>query len=219
MAALREIELREVADTKEGGITADVVGRAGAGEDLGREAGLRQRAATGSELSAASTELPLPLSSYSKLDVLDERQRVWTDRLVITSFLDLFVSSFVAILAFSTAWKDVGVSLYCIGLQAVAHGLSSLCTCLRFWKESRWGKNHRFTPETPRHEEEELSLLTDRRKDLLREQGLGIGIGCTMLLSAVALLFKAARKYKFWDRWYELAPQQKHLAMGMSHQG
>ncbi len=87
--------------------------------------------------------------------------------------------------------------------QSVAHGLSSVCCLTRFWKESRWGKygarDGRKGDEDD--EEEEATLLMERKVDLSREQILSVAIGMIMLLSSVALMFKAGRKFRFWNKW------------------
>ncbi|CAD7933147.1 unnamed protein product [Amoebophrya sp. A25] len=192
MTDVREVELREHAGSD------PVV--------VGSESGLRKRADSGtSDISEAlQSELPLPFSEYSKLDVLNQRERLWCSRLVVSSFLDIFVSFGVALTALSAAYKDVGVSLYCIGIQALAHCISSICCFLRFFRESKWGKyGAKDGRQGSEQDEEDAVLLTERRRDLVREQILSIGIACAMLLSSVALMFKAARKYRFWDRWYE----------------
>ncbi|CAD7934195.1 unnamed protein product [Amoebophrya sp. A120] len=217
MADISSIELQ---DYQPGPV---VMGALGQGES-----GLRQRTArSNSNFSELTADLPLPFETYSKMDVLTQRERIWISRLVVTSLLDVPISFFVSVIAFSTAYKDIGVSLYCIGIQALAHCLASFCTVCRFYKESRWGKygerdgranststsgetnksavtSSTLSEEDPEDADaEDATLLTERRKDLFREQILSIAIGCTMLLSSVALLFKAARKYKFWDKWYE----------------
>ena len=92
--------------------------------------------------------------------------------------------------------------------QASAHFLSSLICLTRFFKESRFGKNgdKDGRPSSGNsdgyHEDEEASLLTERKTDFKREQKLSIFIGVLLLLSAAVLMFKAARKFKFWETWH-----------------
>merc|ERR1712167_177284 len=38
---------------------------------------------------------------------------------------------------------------------------------------------------------------------LVREQVMSVTMGLVMFISSGALVFKAARKIKFWDKWYE----------------
>merc|ERR1711862_465891 len=45
-------------------------------------------------------------------------------------------------------------------------------------------------------------LRKTRRAQLVREQGMSVCMGIVMLISSIALLFKAFRKIRFWDRWY-----------------
>merc|ERR1719359_641581 len=45
-------------------------------------------------------------------------------------------------------------------------------------------------------------MCRKRREFLVREQQMSVIMGIVMLLSSVALLFKAFRKIRFWDRWY-----------------
>lgn len=151
-------------------------------------------------------ELERPFESYKKLQVMTQRERIWVTRLVIMSIIDLGVSAMVASLAFSTAYWDSGLSLYCIGMQAVAHLISSVITILRYWKESRWGrygsKDGRPDNEN-QNDDEEASLLTERKRDFTREQKLSIAIGVILLLTSAVLMFKAARKFKFWEQWHK----------------
>mmetsp|Transcript_31446 Transcript_31446/g.104270 ORF Transcript_31446/g.104270 Transcript_31446/m.104270 type:complete len:289 (+) Transcript_31446:61-927(+) len=124
-----------------------------------------------------------------------EEQR--TSKLVaMVSGLDLFASGAVLISSFSTAYKDAGVSLWCMGIQAISHLLSSVMLLLRFKGESN------FNPYTDEASTARL-LRKTRRGWLVREQIGAITMGMVMLLSSVGLLFKAIRKIKFWKVWYK----------------
>merc|ERR1711879_896653 len=81
------------------------------------------------------------------------------------------------------------------GIQAISHLLSSLMLMLRFAGERSLG----------RHADADAAanlLRRERRRFLLREQGVSVVMGLVMLLSSAALLFKAFRKIKFWTYWY-----------------
>merc|ERR1711948_37708 len=72
-------------------------------------------------------------------------------------------------------------------------GISSLLLSLRFVGEY----------SLPSESSEQGLLRRQRRKFLVREQILSEGMGIVMLLSAAGLVFKAFRKIRFWDKWYE----------------
>lgn len=112
------------------------------------------------------------------------------------SGFDLVASGIVICASFSYAWRDSGVSLLCMGIQAISHWISSAMLMLRFKGESS------FNPQTD--EASACGLLRkERRKWLVREQIGAITMGIVMLLSSVALLFKAFRKIRFWTYWYK----------------
>jgi len=122
--------------------------------------------------------------------------RRWGVVLLITSITDIFISGVVCGVAFDYAYLDNGVSLYCLGLQVLSHWITSVLLLLRLageWCAPKvWGN----------HLEDQL-LVQQQRTVLLREQALSIVMALAMLLSAAALVFKAARKIKFWDVWHE----------------
>merc|ERR1711879_55333 len=64
------------------------------------------------------------------------------------------------------------------------------------------GSECRITHAQARSGMQESLLLTHRRKSLVREQVLSQSMAIVMLISSGALLFKAVRKFKFWDTWY-----------------
>lgn len=77
----------------------------------------------------------------------------------------------------------------------------------RLWKEAAWGKygGRDGRPQAPdgeqEDEEEDRVLLTERRRDLKREQKGTVAMGVILLLSSGILAFKAQRKYRFWNKW------------------
>lgn len=132
-------------------------------------------------------------------EALTEHEQSWAIALVAASSLDLLVSGTLAGVAFNYAWRDEGVSLYCLALQVVSHFLSSLALVARFTGDLLPDRE----PSPEGYEVSDVLLLkTRRRRDLVREQVIGIAMGCLLLMSSVALLLKALRKLKFWDVWY-----------------
>jgi len=116
--------------------------------------------------------------------------------LSIVSTFDIAISGLMACVAFAHAYLDSGVSLYCLGMQSLSHGLSSCCLALRFFDELRLPK------EAPAGPEEGL-LHRRRRAYLVRERCISITMGIVMYCSSAAFLFKAIRKALFWDVWYQ----------------
>lgn len=112
------------------------------------------------------------------------------------SGIDVILSSIIVITSLSYAYADAGVSLYCLGLQALSHALSSICLVSRFVGEYSLIPRDEFIPSHG-------LLRTSRRRFLVREQVLGEVMGIVMLISSCALLFKAFRKLKFWAVWYK----------------
>lgn len=114
------------------------------------------------------------------------------------SGIDIVISTVVMSVAFRNAYEDAGVSLWCLGIQALSHLLSSLCLAIRFVGE--------FVLLQRSSGEGSISnglLRKSRRRHLVREQILSETMGIVMLISSVALLFKAFRKIKFWNVWYK----------------
>eukprot|EP00439_Symbiodinium_sp_Y106_P077932 s1288_g16.t2 len=120
---------------------------------------------------------------------LQERRQSFI--LVLISGVDVISSAVMMGVAFKFAYRAIGASLYCLGLQAISHMLSSIILIVRLVGELG----------VPQDAEESL-LREKRRRFLYREQGLNVVMGLAMLVAAAALVFKAARKIKFWDKWY-----------------
>lgn len=116
----------------------------------------------------------------------------WMAAVGTVSVMDLCASALIMYVAFKYAYLDNGVSLYCIGCQAVSHWLSSLLVACRSVAE--------LCPKA--RGDGEVALLSKRRAQLHMEQGVVITMGLVMLISAASLLFKAFRKLRFWDSWY-----------------
>jgi len=122
-----------------------------------------------------------------------ESERTWSLVTAIACVADLFASTTIMIVAFKYAYRDNGVSLYCMGFQALSHELASILLLARLVQELmfyRGKQSHRM-----------LVLREHRRKSLMREQLFSVLMGIGMLISSVALLFKAFRKLRFWDQW------------------
>eukprot|EP00930_Biecheleria_cincta_P069569 TRINITY_DN57298_c0_g1_i1.p1 TRINITY_DN57298_c0_g1~~TRINITY_DN57298_c0_g1_i1.p1 ORF type:complete len:343 (+),score=39.60 TRINITY_DN57298_c0_g1_i1:31-1029(+) len=132
-------------------------------------------------------------------EALTQHEQPWAIALIAASALDLLVSGTLAGLAFNYAWRDEGISLYCLALQVLSHLLSSLALVARFIGDLL---PDRESSPAGYEVSDVLLLKARRRRDLVREQVIGIAMGCLLLMSTVALLFKALRKLKYWDVWY-----------------
>mmetsp|Transcript_108349 Transcript_108349/g.258550 ORF Transcript_108349/g.258550 Transcript_108349/m.258550 type:complete len:286 (+) Transcript_108349:68-925(+) len=133
------------------------------------------------------TGYPRVLQEASSLE-----ERKLSCLLIVISIVDIISSAIIMGFAFKFAYRAVGASLYCVGIQAISHMLSSLLLTFRLIGELG----------VPQDAEETL-LREKRRRFLLREQGINVFMGLSMLVSAAALVFKAARKIRFWDKWYQ----------------
>jgi len=121
-------------------------------------------------------------------------ERSWSLATAIVCGMDIVASTTIMAVAFKYAYLDNGVSLYCMGCQALSHELSSVLLLARLAQELRFYRS----PEGS-----EASLLREqRRRSLLREQLCSVLMGIVMLISSASLLFKAFRKLRFWDKWY-----------------
>lgn len=125
-------------------------------------------------------------------DAPTQDDRRWSFYVVFMSGADVFISGIILIIALRYAYRDNGVSLWCIALQAGSHILSSILLAMRFLGET----------SLPSESSQQGLLRRQRRKFLVREQILSETMGIVMLLSAAALVFKAFRKIRFWDKWY-----------------
>jgi len=126
--------------------------------------------------------------------VLTDSERCWSLSTAIVCCMDLVASTTIMAVAFKYAYRDNGVSLYCMGLQAISHELSSLLLLVRLAQELLFYRS----PDGSSYS----MLRENRRRSLLREQGCSVAMGIVMLISSVSLLFKAFRKLRFWDKWY-----------------
>lgn len=98
--------------------------------------------------------------------------------------------------AFAHGYLDNGVSLYCLGMQALSHALSSALLALRF------GDEYLQAPEAT--DELDHGLLREKRRSyLIREKVISFAMGLVMILSSLALAIKAVRKLCYWDVWYK----------------
>lgn len=133
---------------------------------------------------------------FLEQEVLSTEERRWALVILLSSSFDLLASACLCGVAFHYAYRDEGVSLYCLGVQAVSHLVSSLVLTMRFMGE--------FLPA--REDDGAVSdaclLVEQRRRDLLREQAAALFMGISMMVSSAGLLFKAFRKIKYWDTWY-----------------
>jgi len=136
------------------------------------------------------------IQATRRQQALTQKQRRWSILLVAFSGWDLIASACIVGTSLAFAYKDDGVSLYCLCIQALSHLLCSFVIILRFIGE--------LLP--PRDDNSQVSdgeiLQEQRHRDLRREQLFAIVMGIGMLVSCAALLFKAFRKIKFWDQWY-----------------
>lgn len=124
-------------------------------------------------------------------------EKSWSMYVVVISSIDLVISFVILVIAFRFAYRGIGASLYCMGMQTLSHWFSSLALALRFYGEGTLFHNPDDSPTSA------TLLRRHRRRFLVREQILSVTMGCVMLLSSAALLFKAFRKIKFWHYWYK----------------
>jgi len=127
---------------------------------------------------------------------LTEYERKWALWLAVMSLFDIAISGTMIAVAVAHAYRDNGVSLYCLAIQAFSHLLSSVLLALRFSLE------YRLPEDAPGIGVERGLLREKRRVVLMREQTMSVLMGIWMLISSVGLLLKAFRKIRFWDVWY-----------------
>lgn len=153
--------------------------------------GIRYRSRGG--FSAEDDEY-IPPDYAVEQQALDDSQRQWGILTCVASGLDIIASTTILVVAFKYAYKDNGVSLYCMGFQALSHEMSSILLLTRLVSEMLFYR----TPQGA----DACLLRRHRRGSLLREQGWSVFMGIVMLISSASLLFKAFRKLRFWDKWY-----------------
>eukprot|EP00930_Biecheleria_cincta_P098445 TRINITY_DN90101_c0_g1_i1.p1 TRINITY_DN90101_c0_g1~~TRINITY_DN90101_c0_g1_i1.p1 ORF type:complete len:292 (-),score=53.60 TRINITY_DN90101_c0_g1_i1:69-944(-) len=160
------------------------------GENPDQASALRQQLqsqAANQDAVCEFTGLPRVLQEASTF-----KERRLSLALVLVSVVDIVSSSVMMGVSFSFAYRAAGVSLYCLGIQAISHLLSSILLVIRFCGELG----------VPSDSEE--GLLRQKRRQLLgREQALSITMGLVLLVSSASIVFKAFRKIKFWDEWYK----------------
>merc|ERR1719330_211129 len=122
-------------------------------------------------------------------------EKRWGTWLAVTAIVDVVMSGAIFITSFTYAYRDAGVSLWSMGIQAISHLLSSCLLAFRYCGENA-------LPSTDEASAAGL-LRRKRRRFLVREQVVSITMGLVMLLSSAALLFKAFRKIRFWNKWYQ----------------
>eukprot|EP00403_Amphidinium_massartii_P013960 CAMPEP_0178413834 /NCGR_PEP_ID=MMETSP0689_2-20121128/22729_1 /TAXON_ID=160604 /ORGANISM="Amphidinium massartii, Strain CS-259" /LENGTH=288 /DNA_ID=CAMNT_0020035113 /DNA_START=92 /DNA_END=958 /DNA_ORIENTATION=+ len=129
-----------------------------------------------------------------KQEILTMKERQMAIFLATACLPDLFLGSTVVGVAMFHAWRESGVSLYCLGLQAIAHMISSLLLLVRLIGEYRFPDEENVL---------NTGLLREKRlKDLKRERFFSILMGVVLMLSSTTLLFKALRKFSVWQTWY-----------------
>jgi hypothetical protein len=127
---------------------------------------------------------------------LSQYERRWSLWLAVMSSFDLAISGTMIVVAISHAYRDNGVSLYCLAMQAFSHMISSVLLAMRFFAEWRLPK------DAPGIGLERGLLRKKRREFLVREQTMSVIMGIVMLFSSVGLLFKAFRKIRYWSKWH-----------------
>jgi len=122
-----------------------------------------------------------------------DTERSWSLATSIGCVIDIVGSTTIMVVAFKYAYRDNGVSLYCMVFQALSHELASVLLLARLVQELMFYRGDQA--------HELLVLREHRLKSLKREQLFSVLMGIGMLISSVALLFKAFRKLRFWDKW------------------
>lgn len=177
-----EVEL----DSDFAGKEPQVIGTA---SERASEQGLRQRnrAAQDGDNEEYDEDLGVRQERFT------DTEKSWSLATSIGCVMDIIGSTTIMVVAFKYAYRDNGVSLYCMGFQALSHELASVLLLARLVQELlfyRGSQAHQL-----------LVLREHRLKSLKREQMFSVLMGIGMLISSVALLFKAFRKLRFWDKW------------------
>jgi hypothetical protein len=134
-----------------------------------------------------------------KQEALTSHERRWALWLAVMSTFDIAISGTMIAVAVAHAVRDNGVSLYCLSIQAFSHMLSSILLAARYFGEYCLPQ----TQDAPGIGVENSLLRVKRRTTLVREQTMSVLCGIVMLISSVAMLFKAFRKLRYWDIWHE----------------
>lgn len=163
------------------------------GTETPQHEGLRQRSRMNGSGYNVEDEYNPPEYAVQQ-EALDDSQRKWGILTCVASGLDIVASTTILVVAFKYAYKDNGVSLYCMGFQALSHELSSILLLTRLVSEMLFYRSDNGG--------DACLLRRQRRKSLIREQGFSVFMGIVMLISSASLLFKAFRKLRFWDKWY-----------------
>jgi hypothetical protein len=162
----------------------------------GNSEGLRQRSPPAEILESQSYHGP-----PAGIEPLANEERPWCLAIYGGSLIDLLLSLLIFIQAVTYAYRDSGMSLACLAMQVSSHWISSILLIFRFHATVGLGLPSSLLP--PEDESMAEGLLARRRKDIGREQCLGVFMGLIMVCSAGVSIFKGAQKMKFWDKWYE----------------
>mmetsp|Transcript_28626 Transcript_28626/g.51899 ORF Transcript_28626/g.51899 Transcript_28626/m.51899 type:complete len:310 (-) Transcript_28626:188-1117(-) len=146
-------------------------------------------------------------------DNLTDGERRWALIIVISSGLDVIVSSCIMAFALDFAIRHSAVSLYGLAVQALSHIASSLTLLLRFLGAMRIKQTAPLDASGDSHadlDENQLeSSVADKggpgstsryRQDLVKEQAIAIAMGTVLMLASAGLSIAAAMKMRFWSR-------------------
>jgi len=148
-------------------------------------------------------------------ELLTEDAFIWSGYVAAASAFDMLSSFIVSTVAFVYGYRTHSISLVCLGMQAIAHMLTSILLVIRFTSERRlhrWASQQKAQAITQGEkglegeqfaEDTATMLKRQRRLSLSREQGLHIAMGLVMLLSSVGLAYMAFSKIEKWNTWYE----------------
>merc|ERR1719162_507465 len=98
-------------------------------------------------------------------EALSPQEIYWAAALLAFSSFDLLASAIFAGFAFRYAYRDDGVSLYCLGIQALSHLFSSMALVMRFMGELLPARE-----DLSGSVSDDCLLRETRRRDLHREQ-------------------------------------------------
>lgn len=177
-------------------IDAEIVGNSSGTDTSGYEqpSGLRAR---GRNVEREEDEDDYEDEAAVEQEPPTPEERKWALWVVLVSAVDMVISFVIIVIAFKFAYRSIGASLYSMGMQSISHWLSSVALMARFIGENSYFSSLDSSPAS------NSLLRRHRRRFLVREQILSVTMGCVMLISSAALLFKAFRKMKFWHYWYK----------------